>query len=215
MCSLLRQRLEGSGPFDARPCLPPEARPAPRAVARPRQRREAPRTRWGPASAGREIGDWAQNDSPGDLGVAQSEARCNPRDCALRAGLEGHAQRVSGPYRVMTSTAVSNRSAAGLRSSLLIPYDRIMVTVQLVGPRGRPTKIRSRLVLLSSRQRSSDPRLFRIMLVAFNRQTREATERGLIETARALYVAVDQTRHALRLSVLQALRTSEHLEGRP
>src|SRR6267143_2264345 len=49
------------------------------------------------------------------------------------------------------------------------------------------------------------------MLVLFNRQTREATEQGLVETARALSVAVDQQVLA-SLSVLRVLAASEHLQ---
>lgn len=48
------------------------------------------------------------------------------------------------------------------------------------------------------------------MLAMFNWQTREATEKGLVETARALSVAVDQQVEACA-SVLKALATSEHL----
>ncbi|HKW95995.1 MAG TPA: GAF domain-containing protein [Methylomirabilota bacterium] len=51
-----------------------------------------------------------------------------------------------------------------------------------------------------------------LMLVAFNRQTRGATQRGLVETARALSVAVDQ--HVIAsTSVLQALAVSEPLQA--
>jgi PAS domain S-box-containing protein len=50
-----------------------------------------------------------------------------------------------------------------------------------------------------------------VMLVLFNRQTREATEQGLVETARALSVAVDQQVLA-SLSVLRVLAASEHLQ---
>jgi len=81
----------------------------------------------------------------------------------------------------------------------------------LVGPRGRPTKIRSRLVLLILGTLIPILAFSGFMLVAFNRQTRQATERGLIETARALSVAVDQHVSA-SMSVLQALATYEHLQ---
>jgi PAS domain S-box-containing protein len=50
-----------------------------------------------------------------------------------------------------------------------------------------------------------------VMLVLFNRHTRAATEQGLVETARALSVAVDQQVMA-SLSVLRALAASEHLQ---
>ncbi len=50
-----------------------------------------------------------------------------------------------------------------------------------------------------------------VMLVLFNRHTRAATERGLVETARALSVAVDQQVLA-SLSVLRVLAVSEHLQ---
>ena len=76
-----------------------------------------------------------------------------------------------------------------------------------VGPRLRPTKIRSRLVLLILATLIPILAFSGFMLVAFNRQTRSATERGLIETARALSVAVDQHVSA-SMSVLQALATS-------
>src|SRR5260370_14329122 len=49
------------------------------------------------------------------------------------------------------------------------------------------------------------------MLVRFKRHTRAATERGLVETARALSVAVDQQVLA-SLSVLRVLAVSEHLQ---
>jgi len=80
-----------------------------------------------------------------------------------------------------------------------------------VGPRVRPTKIRSRLVLMIIGTLIPLLAFSGFMLVAFNRQTREATERGLVETARALSVAVDQHVSA-SMSVLQALATSEHLQ---
>ena len=80
-----------------------------------------------------------------------------------------------------------------------------------VGPRVRPTKIRSRLVLMILGTLIPILAFSGFMLVAFNRQTRGATERGLIETARALSVAVDQHVSA-SMSVLQALATSEHLQ---
>jgi hypothetical protein len=95
----------------------------------------------------------------------------------------------------------------------LIPYDRIMVSLSSpVGPRLRPTKIRSRLVLLILATLIPILAFSGFMLVAFNRQTRSATERGLIETARALSVAVDQHVSA-SMSVLQALATSAHLQN--
>ena len=50
-----------------------------------------------------------------------------------------------------------------------------------------------------------------VMLVVFNRHTRVATEQGLVETARALSVAVDQQVLA-SLSVLRVLAASEHLQ---
>jgi PAS domain S-box-containing protein len=50
-----------------------------------------------------------------------------------------------------------------------------------------------------------------VMLVLFNRHTRAATEQGLVETARALSVAVDQQVLA-SLSVLRVLAASEHLQ---
>ena len=80
-----------------------------------------------------------------------------------------------------------------------------------VGPGVRPTKIRSRLVLMIIGTLIPILAFSGFMLVAFNRQTREATERGLVETARALSVAVDQHVGA-SMSVLLALATSEHLQ---
>ncbi|HWN12397.1 MAG TPA: hypothetical protein VNU02_00985, partial [Candidatus Dormibacteraeota bacterium] len=50
-----------------------------------------------------------------------------------------------------------------------------------------------------------------VMLVLFNRHTRVATDQGLVETARALSVAVDQQVLA-SLSVLRVLTASEHLQ---
>ncbi len=81
----------------------------------------------------------------------------------------------------------------------------------LVGSRVRPTKIRSRLVLMIIGTLVPILAFSGLMLAAFNRQTRDATERGLLETARALSVAVDQHVSA-SMSVLQALATSEHLQ---
>ncbi len=49
-----------------------------------------------------------------------------------------------------------------------------------------------------------------VMLVLFNRQTRAATEKGLVETARALSVAVDRELTA-SISVLRALATAGSL----
>src|SRR5688572_15073920 len=80
-----------------------------------------------------------------------------------------------------------------------------------VGPTLRPTKIRSRLVLLIVGTLIPILASCGFMLVAFNRHTRDATERGLVETARALSVAVDQHVSA-SMSVLDALATSEHLQ---
>jgi signal transduction histidine kinase/FixJ family two-component response regulator len=49
-----------------------------------------------------------------------------------------------------------------------------------------------------------------VMLIEFNRHTRAATEKGLVETARALSVAVDQQIMA-SISVLKVLASSEEL----
>jgi PAS domain S-box-containing protein len=49
-----------------------------------------------------------------------------------------------------------------------------------------------------------------VMMVLFDRQTRDATERGLVETARALSVAIDREVTA-SFSVLQALAASSEL----
>ena len=63
----------------------------------------------------------------------------------------------------------------------------IMVSLSSpVGPKVRPTKIRSRLVLMILGTLIPILAFSGFMLVAFNRQTRHATERGLVETARAL-----------------------------
>jgi uncharacterized protein YecE (DUF72 family) len=76
-----------------------------------------------------------------------SEARCNPRDCAR--ALDWRPYPTGSGLAVMTVASVSVIGRSDYRYVLLIPYDRIMVSLSsLVAPRGRPTKIRSRLVLL-------------------------------------------------------------------
>jgi len=53
------------------------------------------RARAGPTSARREIGGLCPERLAGaPCRRGQSKARCNPRHCALRAGLGGHTQRV-------------------------------------------------------------------------------------------------------------------------
>ena len=71
-------------------------------------------------------------------------------------------------------------------------------------------KIRSRLLLLMLGTLIPIIAFSGVMLVLFNRQTRAATEKGLVETARALSVAVDQQISA-SISGLEGLSTSEHL----
>jgi len=71
-------------------------------------------------------------------------------------------------------------------------------------------KIRSQLVLLVVGMLVPMLVFAGGMLVLFNQHTRDATERGLVETARALSVAVDQQVGA-SISTLEALATSEHL----
>src|SRR3989449_11687237 len=50
------------------------------------------------------------------------------------------------------------------------------------------------------------------MLVWMHRQTRAATERGLLDTARAVAVAVDRE-HSGTIAALKVLATSEHLRS--
>jgi signal transduction histidine kinase/FixJ family two-component response regulator len=71
-------------------------------------------------------------------------------------------------------------------------------------------KIRSRLLLLMLGTLIPIIAFSGVMLVLFNRQTRAATEKGLVETARALSVEVDQQISA-SISGLEGLSTSEHL----
>jgi signal transduction histidine kinase/CheY-like chemotaxis protein len=73
-------------------------------------------------------------------------------------------------------------------------------------------RIRSQLVLLLLGTLVPILVFSAVMLVVLNRQTREATEKGLVQTARALSVAVDQQVET-STSVLKALATSEHLRS--
>jgi PAS domain S-box-containing protein len=72
-------------------------------------------------------------------------------------------------------------------------------------------RIRSHLVLLLLGILIPILAFSSVMLVMFNRHTRVATEQGLVETARALSIAIDQQVMA-SLSVLRALAASEHLQ---
>src|SRR5262249_38753745 len=78
------------------------------------------------------------------------------------------------------------------------------------GADNQPMRIRSHLVLLFLGILIPILAFSGVMLVLFNRHTRAATDQGLVETARALSVAVDQQVMA-SLSVLRVLATSEHL----
>ncbi len=71
-------------------------------------------------------------------------------------------------------------------------------------------KIRSHLVMLILGTLIPVFVFSAIMVVVFSRETRGASERGLVETARALSVAVDQQVLA-SVAVLQSLATSKHL----
>jgi signal transduction histidine kinase len=71
-------------------------------------------------------------------------------------------------------------------------------------------KLRSKLVFLVLGTLAPILVFSGVMLIEFNRHTRAATEKGLVETARALSVAVDQQVMA-SVSVLKALASSDEL----
>src|SRR5712691_4544444 len=74
----------------------------------------------------------------------------------------------------------------------------------------RGVTIRSQLVLLVLGTVIPVLAFAAVSLIVFNRHSREATGQGLVETARALSVAIDQ-QVAASTSVLEALAASDHL----